>query len=156
MKRTALLLAGLLAVSSLQAQELGRLFFTPEERAALDARKLPFEEWHLAEGSIDLGVAPPEGVFYSRMSASSHTRGHRYAPEFTGSVLAWLEAHGRRVVNGGRALELEVSKVKQYLALNAAGVSGDFTYVSSAGGAFLEWLEGRELPGVVALATGKR
>jgi phosphoglycerate kinase len=37
-------------------------------------------------------------------------------------------------------------------ALNAAGVTGDFTYVSSAGGAFLEWLEGRELPGVAALA----
>jgi phosphoglycerate kinase len=37
-------------------------------------------------------------------------------------------------------------------ALNMAGVTGDFTYVSSAGGAFLEWLEGRVLPGVAALA----
>ena len=36
-------------------------------------------------------------------------------------------------------------------ALNMAGVTGDFTYVSTAGGAFLEWLEGRELPGVAAL-----
>jgi phosphoglycerate kinase len=39
-------------------------------------------------------------------------------------------------------------------ALNSAGVSGDFTYISTAGGAFLEWLEGRELPGVAALARG--
>jgi phosphoglycerate kinase len=38
-------------------------------------------------------------------------------------------------------------------ALNAAHVAGDFTYVSTAGGAFLEWLEGRELPAVAALAT---
>jgi phosphoglycerate kinase len=37
-------------------------------------------------------------------------------------------------------------------ALAAAGVTDNLTYVSTAGGAFLEWLEGRELPGVAALA----
>ena len=37
-------------------------------------------------------------------------------------------------------------------ALNSAGVADRFSYVSTAGGAFLEWLEGRDLPGVVALA----
>ncbi|NCU11075.1 MAG: phosphoglycerate kinase [Sphingomonadaceae bacterium] len=36
-------------------------------------------------------------------------------------------------------------------ALNHAGVANDFTYISTAGGAFLEWMEGKELPGVVAL-----
>jgi phosphoglycerate kinase len=36
-------------------------------------------------------------------------------------------------------------------ALNHAGVAKDFTYISTAGGAFLEWMEGKELPGVAAL-----
>jgi phosphoglycerate kinase len=36
-------------------------------------------------------------------------------------------------------------------ALNAAGVTERFTYISTAGGAFLEWLEGKALPGVEAL-----
>lgn len=38
-------------------------------------------------------------------------------------------------------------------ALNQAGVSGDMTFVSTAGGAFLEWMEGKELPGVAALSA---
>jgi phosphoglycerate kinase len=36
-------------------------------------------------------------------------------------------------------------------ALNQAGIAGDFTYVSTAGGAFLEWMEGKPLPGVQVL-----
>lgn len=36
-------------------------------------------------------------------------------------------------------------------ALNKAGVADDFTYISTAGGAFLEWMEGKTLPGVAAL-----
>jgi len=41
-------------------------------------------------------------------------------------------------------------------ALNMAGVAQDFTYVSTAGGAFLEWLAGRQLPAVAALASRRK
>ena len=91
-------------------------------RAAFAELGLPHDEWFLDQGVIAFDREPPEGVFYNRMSASSHTRGHRYAPELTRGVLTWLEAHGRRVVNSSRALALEVDKLGQYAALGRAGV----------------------------------
>ena len=41
-------------------------------------------------------------------------------------------------------------------ALNKAGVADDFTFISTAGGAFLEWMEGKDLPGVAALEDARR
>jgi hypothetical protein len=88
--------------------------------AALGAAGVPYEEWLIGDGTLDLDEPPPEGVFWSRLSASSHTRGHPYAKDHARGVLGWLEAHQRRVVNGRRAVELEVSKVAQLTALRAA------------------------------------
>jgi hypothetical protein len=93
----------------------------PPFAAAFDQAGLPHEQWLLGEAVIDLTEAPPPGVFWSRMSASSHTRGHPYAKDQTRGVLAWLEASGRRVVNGRRVLDLEMSTVEQLAALRAAG-----------------------------------
>ncbi|MEM8492453.1 MAG: alpha-L-glutamate ligase [Pseudomonadota bacterium] len=89
---------------------------------ALTELQIPFEDWFLDEGALDLASEPPQGVFYNRMSASSHTRDHRFSPEYAAAVLAWLEAHGRRVLNPTNALRLEVSKVAQYAALQAVGI----------------------------------
>ncbi len=99
-------------------------------QAAFNRESVPFQEWHLDEGSFDFDSPPPEGVFYSRMSASAHTRGHLYAPEYTASVLTWLEAHGCRVINGAQVLSLELSKVKQYAALQACGIRTPHTIVA--------------------------
>jgi hypothetical protein len=88
----------------------------------LEALELPHETWHLHEGHINLSDKPPQGIFYNRMSASSHTREHRYAPELTGAVIDWLEFYGRKVINGGNALRLEINKVKQYTQLEKLGI----------------------------------
>ena len=91
-------------------------------RNAFAELALPYAEWFIDRGALDLAATPPQGVFYNRMSASSHTRDHRYAAEMTGGVLAWLESHGRRVINNGRALQLEISKIAQYAALARHGI----------------------------------
>ena len=53
--------------------------------------KAPYVEWHMNKTKFDYKKTPPEGIFYNRMSASSHSRGHRYAPENTKNLLSWLE-----------------------------------------------------------------
>jgi len=84
--------------------------------------QIPFEEWHMDKVNINTLNDPPFGVFYNRMSASSHTRGHQYAPESTAIVLNWLEYHNRRVINNSRALSLEISKCLQYSELQKIGI----------------------------------
>jgi hypothetical protein len=96
------------------------VWFAPLSRA-LTAAGVPHEQWLVGEGPLDLDEPPPAGVFWSRMSASAHTRGHPLAKDQTRAVLGWLAAHGRRVVHGRRVLELEVSKAEQLTALRAAG-----------------------------------
>ena len=114
-------------------------------RTAFEGLALPYEEWFIDRGLVDLSAPPPEGVFYNRMSASSHTRGHRYAPELTASVLAWLESHGRRVINDTRALRLEISKVAQYTALSNYGIRTPRTIAAVGRERILE--AARKMPG---------
>ncbi|PYZ96159.1 alpha-L-glutamate ligase [Alteribacter lacisalsi] len=96
--------------------------WTAPLKEALTEIGVPHEDWHFAHGTVDLQAEPPEGIFYNRMSASSHTRGHRFAPELAQAVIAWLESHGRTVLNDSRALQLELSKVLQYEKLKQFGI----------------------------------
>ncbi len=90
--------------------------------------KAPYKEWHMDKVEIDLKKNPPEGIFYNRMSASAHSRGHRYAPEKTREILGWLEKKQKRVINNTRALELEISKKKQYEELKKFNIKYPETY----------------------------
>lgn len=94
----------------------------PPLRTALAARNIEVVEHRVVDGHVDLSAVPPQGVFLNRMSPSSHTRGHQGGVTFLQQYLRVLEAHGRRVLNGSRAFDLEVSKVRQDLALQAAGI----------------------------------
>ena len=94
----------------------------PPFAAAFAAEGVAVEEWLLTDGVLDLGSTPPEGVFWSRISASAHTREHHLSKDYSRAVLSWLESHGRRTVNGRRVLELEMSKVDQLARLRAAGI----------------------------------
>ena len=55
-------------------------------KRSLEDLNTPYEEWLINDYSVDLNSIPPEGIFYNRMSASSHTRNHRFAPEITASI----------------------------------------------------------------------
>ena len=72
---------------------------------------------------IDVSAKAPKGIFYNRMSASSHTRGNRFAPESTIGLLAWLESQNSLTINGRNALNLEISKMVQYACLNKVGLN---------------------------------
>lgn len=74
-------------------------------------------------------------------------------PPFDAGTVALAKAAAAQTVAGN--LVSVAGGGDTVAALNAAGVTDQFTYVSSAGGAFLEWLEGRELPGVAALTKAR-
>jgi hypothetical protein len=93
----------------------------PPFEAAFAEAGIPVRQWLLVDGVLKVADVPPEGIFWSRISASSHTRDHPRSKDYARAVLAWLEAAGRRTVNGSDVLEIEVSKVRQLSALTAAG-----------------------------------
>jgi hypothetical protein len=95
---------------------------------AFKALKLDYQLWYLPEMSLDLTETPPKAVYWSRMSASSHTRGHRYEPELTAGILAWLNRHEMTIINGVAALDLEISKIRQYAELERFGIRTPRTF----------------------------
>jgi len=95
----------------------------PPFAAAFAAEGVDWDETLVTGGSMDLTATPAEGLWWSRMSASAHTRGHTAAAEHARALLDVLEAHGRRVVNGRAVLDLELSKLRQLALLRAARIA---------------------------------
>ena len=74
----------------------------------------------------------------------------RTSPPFDAATLA-IARHAAARTAAGKLLSV-AGGGDTVAALNQAGVADQFTFVSTAGGAFLEWMEGKILPGVEALS----
>jgi len=94
----------------------------PPLQEALRTEGFQIRLLHVNEGSIDPATPPPNGIWINRISPSSHTRGHAHTVELARQLLYWLESHGRRVINGLPAFELEMSKLRQDLVLRRHGI----------------------------------
>ncbi len=108
---------------------------------ALDARQIPYAGMKVIEGGVALDKEPPQGVFFNRLSASAHTRGHTGSVSFGGAILAWLEHHKRTVVNGRHVIDLEVRKFDQYARLQSAGIQVPKTIATTGKTALIEAAE---------------
>lgn len=111
---------------------------------ALEAEGFAVEPTKIDEGLV--GGEPPEGIYLNRMSPSAHTRGHGRGQELMREVLAWLEAHGRRVVNGLDAYELEMSKYRQFTAMKRYGIRTPHTVLAVGADQMVEAAEGFDGP----------
>ena len=98
---------------------------------ALKSINADFKFWYLPEVDIDFNSVPEDAIYYNRMSASSHTRGHRYDPEITIGILEWLKRYDQTIINGPRALDLEISKLRQYQELEKFNIRTPLTFAST-------------------------
>ena len=119
------------------------------------ANSLIVDVAHVPEGSMILDAGPRSVTEIERRIDRAKTLvwngplGAFEIPPFDAATNAAAQHAAARTVSG--ALLSVAGGGDTVAALNAAGAGDKFTYVSTAGGAFLEWLEGKTLPGVAAL-----
>ena len=124
-----------------------------EFRAGADAETLPADACPADAMILDAGpqtVAAIRAVFEScRTLIWNGPLGAFEIPPFDAATNAAAQA-AARLTREGKLISV-AGGGDTVAALNKAGVADDFTYISTAGGAFLEWMEGKTLPGVAAL-----
>jgi phosphoglycerate kinase len=110
---------------------------------------------HVAEDEMILDIGPKSVVAIEEILGQIKTLvwngpfGAFETPPFEAATFAIAKTVGFLTREG--KLKAIAGGGDTVAALNEAGVAGQFTYVSAAGGAFLEWMEGKALPGVEAL-----
>lgn len=96
--------------------------WNPPLIAGLEASGFDVQLHFVNDGIVDPATPPAEGMWLNRVSPSSHTREHENTVPLAREVLFWLAHHGRRVINGLDAFELEMSKLRQDLVLRRHGL----------------------------------
>jgi phosphoglycerate kinase len=110
---------------------------------------------HVADDEMILDIGPKSVVAIEEILGEIKTLvwngpfGAFETPPFEAATFAIAKTVGSLTRDG--KLKAIAGGGDTVAALNEAGVAGQFTYVSAAGGAFLEWMEGKALPGVEAL-----
>ena len=126
-----------------------------EFKAGADYRAIANEDIADGEMMLDVGPASIEAAIKVINTASTilwnGPMGAFEIAPFDKATIAVAGAVAERTKEG--ALVSVAGGGDTVAALNVAGVSDDFSYVSLAGGAFLEWLEGKTLPGIAALQS---
>ena len=118
----------------------------PPLLSGLESEGLRHVLHHVHHGRLEANQVPEPGIYVNRMSPSSHTRGHQESVDLMSETLAWLEGHGRRVINGSRAFALEVSKFRQDLVLQRYGIRTPRTAMAVGKEQLLETARGFEGP----------
>jgi phosphoglycerate kinase len=126
-----------------------------EFAAGAASRTVPVDQIGADEMMLDVGPKSVEQACAAFDSAATLVWNGPFgafeiAPFDAGTVAA--ARHAASLAKAGK-LTAVAGGGDTVAALNHAGVADDFTYVSTAGGAFLEWLEGKALPGVEVLRT---
>ncbi|XDZ64826.1 phosphoglycerate kinase [Alphaproteobacteria bacterium LSUCC0684] len=145
-----------------RAEETGCQLILPDDvvlarefRKGAPARTLTLGEGEIADDEMILDTGPLTVARAMAAVDQSHTlvwngpMGAFELPPFDAATVALARHVARRSSESG--LVSVAGGGDTVAALNTAGVEQDFHYVSTAGGAFLEWMEGRVLPGVAAL-----
>ncbi|HSD34997.1 MAG TPA: phosphoglycerate kinase [Alphaproteobacteria bacterium] len=129
----------------------------PELKAEVQTRTVPVAAIPRGEKILDIGPASIAAVKAlldeARSLVWNGPVGAFETPPFDAGTLA-VARKAAELTAAGRLLSV-AGGGDTVAALAAAGVEARFSYVSTAGGAFLEWLEGKTLPGVAALAVRK-
>ena len=129
----------------------------PELKAGVQTRTVPVAAIPKAEKILDIGPASiaaiKELLEESRSLVWNGPLGAFETPPFDAGTVA-VARKAAELTQAGRLLSV-AGGGDTVAALATAGVEDRFSYVSTAGGAFLEWLEGKTLPGVAALAVRK-